>query len=324
MGLVRRPAALPETMERHQVAIYLAAVAAGAGLGLSMPSWQSSLELAINPAIAGLLYVTFLQVPTATLGKSLRDSRFMAVLLAVNFVVVPIVVGVLFTLLPDEPAIRIGVLLVLLCPCVDYVIVFSGLAGGAGHRLLAATPILLLAQMALLPVYLTIFMGTEIADIVEPEPFVVAFIVLIAVPLAAAWSTQAAARSIPQMDRFRAGVSTLMVPLVVLVLVVVVASQMATLGDHARDIVELIPVYVVFLAVMAGLGLLIARRAGLDLPARRAIAFSGATRNSLVVLPLALALPAGFEVAGAVVVTQTVVEVLGMVALVAIIPRITR
>ncbi|MEE4024576.1 bile acid:sodium symporter [Gordonia sp. PKS22-38] len=321
---MRPPAALPETMERHQVAIYLAAVAVGAGLGLSMPNWQSSLEIAINPAIAGLLYVTFLQVPMATLGKSLRDSRFMAVLLAVNFVVVPIVVGVLFSLLPDEPAIRIGVLLVLLCPCVDYVIVFSGLAGGAGHRLLAATPILLLAQMVLLPVYLTIFMGSEIADVVEPEPFVVAFVVLIAVPLAAAWSTQAAARSVAQIDRFRVGVSTLMVPLVVVVLVVVVASQMATLGDHVRDIVELIPVYVVFLAVMAGLGLLIARRAGLDLPLRRAIAFSGATRNSLVVLPLALALPAGFEVAGAVVVTQTVVEVVGMVALVAIIPRITR
>ncbi|MEU5090636.1 hypothetical protein [Streptomyces sp. NPDC021356] len=48
-------------------------------------------------------------------------------------------------------------------------------------------------------------------------------------------------------------------------------------------------------------------------PGGRAIVFTGAIRNSLVVLPLALALPAGLEVAAVVLVTQTLVEVLGMV-----------
>ena len=56
--------------------------------------------------------------------------------------------------------------------------------------------------------------------------------------------------------------------------------------------------------------------AGLGEPARRAVGFAGVTRNSLVVLPLALALPAGFEVAPFAVVTQTMVELLVMVALV--------
>lgn len=71
-----------------------------------------------------------------------------------NFVIVPLVVAAIFTFLPADQTVRLGVLLVLLCPCVDYVVVFSGLAGGSNRRLLAATPLLLVAQM-LLPVSCT-------------------------------------------------------------------------------------------------------------------------------------------------------------------------
>lgn len=60
----------------------------------------------------------------------------------------------------------------------------------------------------------------------------------------------------------------------------------------------------------------------LDTAAGRAIVFTGATRNSLVVLPLALALPDAFAVAAVVVVSQTLVEVLAMVAYVRLIPRL--
>ena len=52
--------------------------------------------------------------------------------------------------------------------------------------------------------------------------------------------------------------------------------------------------------------------------------FSGATRNSLVVLPLALALPAPLSLAPVVVVTQTLVELVGMVIFVRLVPRLTR
>ena len=58
----------------------------------------------------------------------------------------------------------------------------------------------------------------------------------------------------------------------------------------------------------------------LDVPASRAVAFSGATHNSLVVLPPALALPTGYELAAAAVVAQTLVEMVGMVVYVRAIP----
>ncbi|EMF52985.1 arsenic resistance protein [Streptomyces sp. SID5476] len=317
------PQGLVERMEHHQVAIYLAAMAVGGLLGRLAPVVGPGLEHAINPPVLGtLLFVTFLQVPAAELVRSLRDGRFLAAALAVNFVIVPLIVAAMFTFLPEDQAVRVGVLLVLLCPCVDYVIVFSGLAGGSSRRLLAATPLLLVAQMLLLPLFLYLFMGSELAEVVEAGPFLEAFAFLILIPLALAWALQAWAARRPAGQRVSDAATTTMVPLMAATLLTVVASQIPKLGDSLTDVAVVVPFYVLFLLVMAFAGKAIARLFRLDTGAGRAIVFTGATRNSLVVLPLALALPDALVVAAVVVVTQTLVEVLGMVAYVRLIPSL--
>ncbi|MEI7032236.1 arsenic resistance protein [Streptomyces pratensis] len=314
-------------MERHQVAVYLGALACGGAVGRLAPGAGPALEHAISPVLAALLYVTFLQVPAAELVRSLRAGRFLAAALVVNFAVAPLAVAAMFPFLPDDRAVRLGVLLVLLTPCVDYVIVFSGLAGGSHRRLLAATPLLLLAQMVLLPGYLFLFMGPGLADVVEAGPFVEAFVVLIAVPLALAWLTQAWAARRPAGRRL-AGASgasgATMVPLMAATLFTVVASQVPGIdaAGSVGGVARVVPFYVLFLVVMAFAGLGVARAFGLDAPSGRAIVFTGATRNSLVVLPLALALPDALAVAAVVVVAQTLVEVVGMVVYVRAVPRL--
>ncbi|UUV36342.1 bile acid:sodium symporter [Amycolatopsis roodepoortensis] len=309
-------------MEHHQVPIYLAAMAAGGLLGWALPAAGPGLEHAINPVLGALLYVTFLQVPAAELVRSLRDTRFLSATLVVNFVAVPAVVAAMFVFLPSEQAVRIGVLLVLLCPCVDYVIVFSGLAGGSSRRLLAATPLLLVTQMLLLPGFLYLFLGSELADIVEIGPFAEAFLVLIVIPLALACATQAWSARAPAGRVVSAAANTTMVPLMAATLLVVVASQVPKLGGNLASVAAVIPVYIAFLVVMAFAGWAVARLFRLDIPAGRAVVFTGATRNSLVVLPLALALPDRLSLAAAVIVAQTLVEVLGMVAYVRLVPRL--
>ncbi|GAA1601578.1 arsenic resistance protein [Kribbella hippodromi] len=306
-------------MERHQVAVYLGALAAGALAGLIAPAAGPGLEHAINPVLAALLYVTFLQVPARDLVRGLKAGRFLASALVVNFLVVPVVVGAMFHFLPDDQAVRLGVLLVLLAPCVDYVIVFSGLAGGSGQKLLAATPLLLLAQIVLLPAYLWMFLGSDLAKIIELGPFVRAFLVLIVIPLTLAWLTQALTARRPDLIT---ALSTSMVPLMAATLFVVVASQIPKLDGRLTKVAAVIPFYVIFLIVMAFAGLAVVRVFRLDVPAGRAIIFTGATRNSLVVLPLALALPDHLAIAAVVVVTQTLVEVIGMVAYVRVVPRL--
>ena len=61
----------------------------------------------------------------------------------------------------------------------------------------------------------------------------------------------------------------------------------------------------------------------LALPAThgRTLAFSLGTRNSFVVLPFALALPAGWEATAVVIVVQSLVELVGMVAFLWWVPQ---
>lgn len=62
---------LREGLEARQVWIYFAAVIVAAAIGLLIPG-TAVLESAINPALALMLFVTFLQVPVAALGRALQ------------------------------------------------------------------------------------------------------------------------------------------------------------------------------------------------------------------------------------------------------------
>lgn len=311
-----------EWMERWQVPLYLAALVLGAGVGLLVPAVAHPAELAINPVLGLLLYATFLGVPFAKIGQAFRDWRFLVTVLVVNFILVPVVVFLLSRIVAHDQVLLVGVLFVLLTPCVDYVIVFTGIAGGAKDRLLAAAPLLMLAQMLLLPLYLWAFVGAEFVATVDLAPFVEAFLLLIALPLVAAGLTQLAAVRTRWGALVQEAVLGAMVPLMMLTLAVVVASQIAGVGQQIGALLLAIPVYVLFAAVMIPVGAVAGRCARIDVPGRRAIVFSGATRNSLVVLPLVLALPAAFDLAPLVVVTQTLVELLVMVVFVRLIPRL--
>lgn len=307
--------------ERHQVALYLAAIAVGAAVGLGLPAAAGPLEVSITPVLGLLLYVTFLGVPFARLVGAFRDKRFLATVLILNFVVVPPIAFGLSRFVAFDQALVVGVLLVLLTPCVDYVIVFTGLAGGSRKRLLAATPVLMLAQLALLPLYLWVMVGPEFAASVDLRPFVEAFLLLIVLPLAVAALTQAlAVRTRFGRAMVAAGLAS-MVPLMMLTLAVVVGSQVAAVTGSLGSLLAIVPIFVAFAVILMALGAAAGRIARLDTPARRAVIFSGVTRNSLVVLPLALALPPGFALTPLVVVTQTLVELIVMVALVGLFSR---
>jgi len=139
-----------ECLESNQVVLYFSAVITAAMTAFLIPG-TGSMESAINPALAFMLFVTFLQVPLSELGQAFTRLRFLSALLVANFICVPLLVTVLLPFVPDDPMIRLGVLLVLLAPCIDYVVTFSHLGRSDARLLLAATPALLIVQMLVLP-----------------------------------------------------------------------------------------------------------------------------------------------------------------------------
>jgi len=313
-----------EQWDRHQVPLYVAAIILGGLTGSLAPSIAPALTIAINPVLALLLFATFLGVPLIEVGRSFRDIRFLGTVLVVNFLVVPLVAFGLSRFVADDRGLVLGVLLVLLTPCIDYVIVFTGLAGGAKARLLAAAPLLMLLQIVLLPVYLLLFAGSDAVELIELAPFVEAFLILIIAPLGAAAIVQAVARRHRIGRSIEAVMAAAMVPLMMLTLAVVIGSQIAAVGGQAVALIRVVPLYVAFLVIMLLIGVVAGKAAHLDMSATRAVVFSGSTRNSLVVLPLALSLPASLSIAPLAVVTQTLVELVGMVIFVRLVPRLSR
>ncbi|MCB4823049.1 arsenic resistance protein [Roseicella aerolata] len=301
--------------------IYFGAVAVAAALAQAFPG-TAALEAAIIPALAVMLFVTFLQVPLGDLGLAFARWRFMATLLAANFLAIPLLAAVLAQLLPPDPLIRLGALLVLLTPCVDYVVTFAHLGRADAKPLLAATPALLLLQMALLPVYLGLLLDEDAARLVQVGPFVHAFLWLIAVPLALAGLVQLWARRTAGGARAASVLGVLPVPATAVVLFAVVAAVVPRLGQALDAVLTVVPVYVLFalLAPLVGWG--VARLSGLRAGEARAVAFSAATRNSLVVLPLALSVPGALPVLPAIIVAQTLVELIGELIYIRTIPRL--
>jgi ACR3 family arsenite transporter len=307
-------------MQRHQVGVYAVAVFLAIGTGLRLPGANTVLEPLINPILAVLLYVTFLEIPFVRIRRAFRNGRFMLAALGMNFLVVPVVVFGLTRFLPPEPVVLVGAYMVLLTPCIDYVITFTDLAGGDAEQITAATPALMLVQLLLLPVYLWMFMGKRVAEFIKAGPFIEAFVVIIALPLTLAWATEYWAVHSSRGERWQYWMGWLPVPMMGVTLCAVIGSQLPRVQDSIGQIVAVVPVYVAFLVIMPLLGRVVAGLLGMDTGESRALVFTSVTRNSLVILPLALALPSGYALAPAVVVTQTLIELTGMVALTRVVP----
>lgn len=310
-----------QQLEQHQVWIYLAAILAGLALGSYAPGLSGPFEAVLWPVLGLLLYATFTQVPLTHLPEAFRDRRFMSAVLIGNFVLIPLAVCGLLIFLPSDPAIRLGVLLVLLVPCTDWYITFTHLAGGDTRRAIAATPVNLLVQLCLLPVYLWLFMGNAFLELLAADRIALVFATLIVLPLLAAWATERWAERRPHGQKLVGKIGWLPVPLLAIVVLLIAASQVQAVVGALPVLGQVTGVFLAFLVVAALIGLLLTRMFSLPAASGGALIFSLGTRNSFVVLPLALALAPQWQTATVVIVFQSLVELFGMVAYLWLVPR---
>lgn len=310
-------------LENQQIWIYVFSIILGLIIGLSNEKIGASLEWAISPLIAVLMYGMFAQIPFLKLREAMTNLRFMSALLIGNFIAVPIIVWILTMIFPQSTPVLLGVYLVLLTPCIDYVIVFTQLGKGNEKLMLASTPILFVLQMTLLPLYLWLFIGKDMVGIVHIEPFLEAFLLLIVAPFIVAVITQLWAKKKVIGDRVLEYTAWLPVPFMALVLIAVVASQIGKVYSDFAVIVRVIPIYILFLVITPIVTRVIVMTFKLDVDEGRALIFSTGTRNSLVVLPLALALPESWAtIAAAVIVTQTIMELIGELIYIKAVPNL--
>ncbi|WP_027284749.1 bile acid:sodium symporter [Rubritepida flocculans] len=309
-------------LERGQVWLYLAATLCGLLAGAVAPGLAGAAEALLWPVLALLLLATFTQVPLTHIAQAARDARLLAALLIGNFLLVPLLVAALWPLVPADPAIRLGVLLVLLLPCTDWSITFTHLARGNTAGLIAAAPVLLLLQMLLLPAYLWPFLGSGELGALPAGRLLAVFGLLIAAPLALAWLLERWAERSPGGAGVVRAMGAAPVPLLAVVVFLIALGQGGVLAGALAGLVAVAGVFVLFLLGALGLALGLTRGLRLEAGSGRTVLFSLGTRNSFVVLPLALALPAEWAVAALVIVLQSLVELLGMLVYLRLAPRL--
>ncbi|MFT8210053.1 MAG: hypothetical protein ACMZI0_04535 [Symbiopectobacterium sp.] len=100
------------------------------------------------------------------------------------------------------------------------------------------------------------------------------------------------------------------VPVTAVVIFLVVASVLPQLELAIGPVRQALPFYLLFAVAAPWIGALAARVFGLNAASRRAVAFSSATRNSLVILPLAFSIPGAMPVLPAILVAQTLIELI--------------
>lgn len=299
-------------LEERQTQLYAIIILIAVVIGLNFSESLTSLPELIPLALGFLMFSMFAQIPFLELKRAFSHPQFFVALFMSNYVIVPLIVWALLHSFAPDSTLKIGILLVLLTPCIDYVVVFTKLGKGDASLMLSVTPFLFFTQILFLPLYFWFFMGEEVLEIITITPLVNTFIYMIVIPFFAAMLLQLSAAKLNIFKHTLNLSAWLPVPLMALVLFLIVATQIPMISQNLEQISALIPIYLIFMVVAFIAALLIGKVMSFPSEEIRTLIYSTGTRNSLAVLPFAFALAP--EIAGivaAVIVTQTLVELIG-------------
>ncbi|ELZ01682.1 Bile acid:sodium symporter [Natrialba chahannaoensis JCM 10990] len=171
-------------LERYQTPTIALAIAGGlvAGQFSGIPSIADRLIL---PFLLVMLFGAFLQIPLADLHAAVGNRRVAGASLAINFVWNPLLaVGLGFVFLQDQPALWVGLLMLLVTPCTDWYLIFTDLADGDVALATSLLPYNLVLQLLLLPVYLAVFAGELVT--LPLETLAESILLVLVIPLGAA------------------------------------------------------------------------------------------------------------------------------------------
>lgn len=320
-------------MERHQVALYLGSMIVGvACAGLS--GWSHASEQLVPYALGALLWTNFALMPLAGMRVG-QYKRFACVVVLAATLGTPILVAPLASLfIPEGGPVALAAVIVLLAPCVDYVVVFTRIAGWEYRGLLAATPYLLGAQLIFITLWTSIYVYIGILDMrVVGEMFPLpaeSYLSLapLIVPLVAAYLAQRWSIRSPQRqhtyERVRSMSDTAMIPLMCLLLALMCSAYTPAVLNETQLIPRLAGLYLTY-AILAGVAAWSLSRV-MSRPERISVTFSAVTRNALIIYPVVVLCAQRLahngnpeaKLMSATVLTQTLTELLIMVAMTAI------
>ncbi|WP_406662572.1 bile acid:sodium symporter [Methanolobus sp. ZRKC3] len=238
-----------------------------------------------------MLYGVFLQVPLNQLKNSFKNWKFARVSASINFIFNPLLAFVLgFFFLKDTPALWIGFIMLMVTPCTDWYLLFTGIARGNVPLSASILPMNLILQLILLPIYLLIFAGTiatiDSALLVESVililffPFSISLLSKIAAPRMKGeyWLEE---KIFPKLDHVQFSFLNLAI-------VSMFASQGEQLIQNPLILLKLLTPILLFFVIVFIFGQMIGRYLGFSYQDTASLNLTTLARNSPIVLAIAL------------------------------------
>jgi ACR3 family arsenite efflux pump ArsB len=188
-------------LDKTEPALLLLSVGLGLALGLD-PLARGMAGAFVSPFLGFMLLGLFWEVPLRDIAKSLRNARFALTAFALNFLWTPLFAwGLSRLFLRGEPSLALGFVLLMVTPCTDWYLVFTGAAKGNVPLSLSLLPLNLACQLLFLPAYI-LLLGGE-AGWADPALVAEGALSALALPLALA-------KSLRRLLRGREGPTALM------------------------------------------------------------------------------------------------------------------
>ncbi|WP_368505060.1 arsenic resistance protein [Alkalihalophilus sp. As8PL] len=211
-------------IEKAYSFIIFIAVVLGIALG-QVNVFEQQADLVIMPLLVAMLYITFLQIPLTKITKAFRNIKFTYTSLLINFIWTPVLAWLLaMVFLADNPALYLGFIMLMVTPCTDWYLIFTGIAKGNVALSTAILPLNLFLQVILLPVYLLIFGGKT--GVINPTFLIESIVLVLLVPLVLALLTKGVLRNKQHLyDNLISTFSVLPILFLSLAIVAMFASQ---------------------------------------------------------------------------------------------------
>ncbi|SDI64106.1 arsenic resistance protein [Natribacillus halophilus] len=175
-------------LERWQTVFIMISIGVGLLLGQA-PVIQAHAEPFILPFLMLMLYSLFLAIPVKEFKTAFANLTFASSTLAINFLWSPLLAwGLGAVFLSEHPAVWLGFIMLMVTPCTDWYLLFTGVAKGNVPLSTSILPMNLFLQILLLPVYLSLFAGESIP--VDFSVLLESILFVFAVPLGLAMATR--------------------------------------------------------------------------------------------------------------------------------------
>ena len=268
-----------------QPVIIISAALLGLLLGAVTPFGSVSSSL-IEVFLMMLLYILFLSIDLKQIKKSFTNVRFTLSAVIINFVFTPLfgyLLGKIF--FPGSLDIRFGLLMLLVTPCTDWYLVFTGLSKGNVELGMSILPLNLILQIVLLPVYLLVLIGSEVT--MDVGSLVSSVAMVLVIPFVLAYITKLITKNSEKFHSFLSEQGdNLQLLFLCLAVVVMFASEGKNLLDNPLLLAQMFIPLLIFFAVLFFVAQLVGKL--MKFPKKDIVALNMTTlaRNS----PLSLAI----------------------------------